>query len=38
MPDREAYLDASPKKAELRSKYQAHIAAILKLAGVADSG
>jgi predicted metalloendopeptidase len=36
MPDRDAYLDASPKAAELRGRYQAHMAAILKLAGVAD--
>jgi putative endopeptidase len=37
MPDRDSYLDPSPKTAELRAQYQAHIAAILKLAGVADS-
>jgi putative endopeptidase len=37
MPDRESYLDPSPKMAALRSQYQAHIAAILKLAGIADS-
>ena len=37
MPDRESYLDPSPKSADLRAKYQAHIAAILKLAGVADA-
>jgi len=37
MPDREAYLDPSPKAAALRAKYQAHIAAILKLAGVAEA-
>ncbi len=37
MPDREAYLDASPKGAELRAKYRAHIAAVLTLAGVADA-
>ena len=37
MPDRDNYLDPSPKMAELRTQYQAHIAAILKLAGVADS-
>jgi predicted metalloendopeptidase len=35
MPDRDSYLDPSPKMAELRSQYQAHMAAILKLAGVA---
>jgi len=37
MPDRDAYLDPSPKMATLRTQYQAHIAAILKLAGVTDS-
>ena len=37
MPDRDDYLDPSPKMAALRAQYQAHIAAILKLAGVADS-
>ena len=37
MPDRDDYLDPSPKMATLRAQYQAHIAAILKLAGVADS-
>jgi predicted metalloendopeptidase len=36
MPDRDAYIDPSPKTAELRAQYQTHIAAILKLAGVAD--
>jgi putative endopeptidase len=38
MPDRDAYIDPSPKMAALRAQYQAHIAAILKLAGVTDSG
>jgi putative endopeptidase len=37
MPDRDDYLDPSPKMVELRARYRAHIAAILKLAGVADS-
>ena len=37
MPDREAYLDPSPKAAALRAEYQAHIAAILKLADVPDA-
>jgi putative endopeptidase len=36
MPDRDDYLDPSPKMAELRAQYRVHIAAILKLAGVAD--
>ncbi len=37
MPDREYYLDASSRMADIRSKYQAHIAAVLKLARVADA-
>lgn len=37
MPDRAYYLTDNPKMAELRSKYQQHIAAMLKLAGYADS-
>ena len=37
MPDRDYYLDTSPKMADLRVKYQAHIAKVLKLAGVADA-
>jgi len=36
MPDREYYLAESPHMAELRTKYEAHIAATLKLAGIAD--
>ena len=36
MPDRDNYIDPSPKPAELRARYQAHIAAILKLGSVAD--
>jgi putative endopeptidase len=37
MPDRDTYLDPSRKAVELRAQYQAHIAAILKLAGIADA-
>ncbi|PYX39412.1 MAG: peptidase M13 [Acidobacteria bacterium] len=37
MPDRDNYLDSSPKMSELRTQYQAHIAAVLKLTGMADS-
>jgi putative endopeptidase len=37
MPDREAYLDRSSDGSGLRGQYQSHIAAMLKLAGVADS-
>jgi len=36
MPDRDAYLDPSPKMDALRAQYQSHIAAMLKLGGVAD--
>ena len=38
LPDRDSYIDASPKNVELRGKYQAHIAAVLKLTGFADAG
>jgi endothelin-converting enzyme/putative endopeptidase len=37
MPDRAYYLTDSPKMADLRSKYQQHIAATLALAGYADA-
>ena len=36
MPDRQYYLDPSPRMADLRAKYLAHIAAVLRLAGIAD--
>lgn len=36
LPDRQAYVDPSPKSAELRAQYQAHAAAILKSAGLPD--
>jgi predicted metalloendopeptidase len=36
LPDRDSYADPSPKAVALRTQYQAHIAAMLKLAGVAD--
>jgi predicted metalloendopeptidase len=36
LPERDDYLDLSPKMAELRNQYQAHITAVLKLAGDAD--
>ena len=36
MPDRQYYLDESPRMAEIRTKYKAHIAAVFKLAGIAD--
>jgi putative endopeptidase len=37
MPDRDHYIDPSSKMAGLRAKYQKHIAAVLTLAGIADS-
>jgi putative endopeptidase len=37
MPDRDDYLDPSPEMAALRAQYQEHIAAILKLADIADA-
>ena len=37
MPDRGYYLDESPRMTEMRTKYQAHIAALLELARVKDS-
>jgi predicted metalloendopeptidase len=37
LPDRDYYLVQSPKMADIRTKYQAHIAAMLKLAGIADA-
>jgi putative endopeptidase len=37
MPDRDDYLVPSPKMVALRAQYQSHIAAILKVAGIADS-
>lgn len=37
MPDREYYLDASPRFQELRAKYKAHVAKTLELAGYPDA-
>ena len=36
MPDRDYYVSATPHMVELRKQYQAHIAAMFKLAGFAD--
>jgi putative endopeptidase len=36
MPDRDDYLDQSPKMAALRDQYRSHITAVLKLAGIDD--
>ena len=37
MPEREYYLSADPKMAEIRTKYQAYIAQLLGDAGIADA-
>jgi putative endopeptidase len=37
MPDRSFYLDTSARMTALRAKYQQHVAAMLKLASVADA-
>jgi putative endopeptidase len=37
LPDREYYLSDDAKMAELRQKYQTHIAAMLQLAGLSDA-
>jgi predicted metalloendopeptidase len=37
MPDRDDYIDPSPRMAVLRARYQSHIAAILKQGGFADA-
>jgi putative endopeptidase len=37
LPDREYYLSDSPHMRDIRTKYQAHISAMLKLAGFSDT-
>ncbi len=37
MPEREYYLSADPKMAELRGRYRGYIAQVLSLAGIADA-
>jgi putative endopeptidase len=37
LPDRDYYLAASPRMEDIRVKYRAHIAAVLKLAGFPDA-
>ncbi|MBV8405896.1 MAG: M13 family metallopeptidase [Gammaproteobacteria bacterium] len=37
MPDRDYYLNPSQKMADIRTQYQAHIAAVLRLAHIADA-
>ena len=36
MPDREYYLGSNPRYAELRTKYEAHVATMLRLAGLTE--
>lgn len=38
MPDREYYLSDSEQMKQVRTKYQAHVAAMLKLVGFSDTG
>jgi predicted metalloendopeptidase len=37
MPDRDYYLTASPRMEDIRTKYRAHVAAVLTLLGVKDA-
>jgi putative endopeptidase len=37
MPDRDYYLEKSPRMDDIRAKYKAHIVTMLKLAGIADA-
>lgn len=37
MPDRDYYVDSSPRMADIRVKYGRHLAAMLKLSGIPDS-
>jgi putative endopeptidase len=36
LPSRDYYLDPSPRMAEIRTKYETHIATMLRLAGIAE--
>ena len=38
LPDRQYYLSAEPRYVEIRAKYRAHIANMLRLAGLSDTG
>jgi putative endopeptidase len=38
MPDREYYLGSSPRYAQLRTRYEAHVANMLRLAGFCEPG
>lgn len=37
MPDRDYYLSASPKMADLRARYRAHVQTLLQLAGMSET-
>jgi putative endopeptidase len=37
MPDRDYYMDGSPQMESIRASYRAHIAAVMKLAGIIDA-
>ncbi len=37
LPDRAYYLESSPRMVDIRAKYQAYVAQVLKLAGIADA-
>jgi putative endopeptidase len=37
LPDRAYYVDAAPRMADIRTKYQTHIATVLTLAGIPDA-
>jgi predicted metalloendopeptidase len=37
MPDRDYYLDPSPRMAEIRARYREHVAAVLRLSGTVDA-
>lgn len=37
LPNRDYYLSTSPRMQEIRTKYQAHVAAIFRLAGISDT-
>src|SRR5215469_11607228 len=38
LPNRDYYLSTSPRMLDIRNKYQAHIEAMLRLAGISDPG
>ena len=38
LPDRDYYLDPAPRMAEIRTKYEAHLATVLQFAGISEAG